>query len=231
MEAVLVTADDSQGALRSLLAEWHTQAADLWELTAKIGAKLVEEYEHLADEDWIPWLSTIGLRPFEAFVFMRATRYPELVQANPPESPAAIARLLPQGQGTAFDAEQAALARRLHDAGMTEPKLRGLMGCSKNTLLRWLDPNEYARKAQQQVDADRLRRNAVTEERERRRNAALKAKGGPSALAASHVQVAVSALDEEWRTTKDPERHRVLGAAIDALYKAKDKLMLAEGIR
>lgn len=162
---------------------------------------------------------------------MRATRYPELMERHRPENLEAVARLLPQGQGSAFDAEQAELARRLRDGGMGKEKLRVHMGASPGTLRRWLDPEGHAKSIEQKAERERLRRDASTEQRERRRMAALKAKGGATALAANHIQVAVTAVDEEWRTAQDRERRSALGAALDTLYKAKDKLMLAEGIR
>lgn len=226
-----VTAE-SQLALRGLLEEWYDQAAKLWELTAKIGQRLVEAHKQVPDEDWPDWLRAIGLNPYAAFVFMRATRYPELMHKHQPGSLEAVARLLPQGQGAAFDAEQAALARQLHEAGMSKAKLQLNMGVSAPTVLRWLDPDGYAKSEERKRERRRLREGAATAERERRRQAALKARGGPGALAYQHIRAAAGALDEAWREAQPgTDVRRYYGDALDALYKAQDRVFAGEGIK
>lgn len=231
-ESALVGTAETQIALRGLLDDWYEQAAKLWELTAKIGQKLVEAHKRVPEEDWPAWLRAIGLNPYAAFVFMRATRYPDLMREHQPGSLEAVARLLPQGQGAAFDAEQATLARRLHEAGMSKAKLQVHMGVSPVTLRRWLDPEGYAERDERKRERRRLREGAAAAERERRRQAALKAKGGPGSLAYQHIRAAAGALDEAWRGAPagtDLRRH--YGNALDALYKAQDQVFAGEGIK
>jgi transposase len=221
-----------QGELKVLLDDWYSQARKLWELTARIGAVLVERHRKVPDEDWSAWLAAIGLTPYAAFVFMRATKYPELMTHHQPSNLEAVARLLPQGHGEAFDAEQAALARRLHDAGLSKAKIRAHMCVSMNTLDRWIDPDAWAKRLERARRHERARVDAAARERDRRRSAALKAKGGPGALAYSQVLAAVATLDEAWRAAplRSAERKQY-GAALDELYRAKDKILTAEGIR
>jgi hypothetical protein len=226
VEATAATWPERQEALRGLLDAWYEQAQKLWEITAKIGDELIAAKKALGDENWPAWLTAIGLSPYQAFVFMRSSRYPELMRLHRPENMEAVSRLLPQGQGEAFDAEQAALARRLSGSGMARGKLRVYMGVSDMTLTRWLDPDRYAKRLEKSAERQRLRRGALEDQRERRRVAALKAKGGPMALAYSQVQASISTVDAAWReATPGSDDRRGYSSALDALYKAKDKLL------
>jgi hypothetical protein len=228
---VMTAVVDEQAELKQLLDQWHRAARELWEITAIVGQRLEERYRAIPSERWAQWLSEVGLTPFQAFLFMRATRYPELMNEHRPMNLTAINRLLPQKQGEAFDAEQAEMARRMFEAGMSREQLRLNMGASPMTLTRWLDPEAHAIALQKQADRHAKRRDAMREEKRRRREAALRAKGGPGALAYQHLRRAAVALDEAWRAELDKEAKRAYSAALTAIYAAEDKVVRAEGIR
>jgi hypothetical protein len=225
---------DLAGVILEELKRWHDQATALWEITARIGLALRQAYRQLGEDDWAGWLEELHLTPYQAFLFMRAERYPDLMRRDKPASLDAISRLLPQGQGQAYDQEQARLAQRLHDGGMTRRDLRTRFGVSQTTLTRWLDPERYAQEQARARESLVRRRERLDQEAQRRREAAMKAKGGPSSRAYQDLRRAIVATDEAARDAHNRgnlDEKQALDQALAALYRAEDKLAEAHGVQ
>jgi transposase len=218
-----------QSAIREQLIEWREKAMALWELTARIGATLAQAYKQVDPEAWTDWLDELGLSPYGAFVLMRAQRYPELMRQHKPGSLEAMSRLLPQGQGTAYDREQAGLARQFHEGGMSKSELRVRFGVSDQTLTRWLDPERHKRDRQRRAARERDARERRDQQKTARRQAAVKSHGGQAAVAYEHIRKAAEALNNA-ATDAAGERRQSLNHSLTATYQAEDALMKALGI-
>lgn len=177
--------------LARLLEEWRQQAMRLWELTAMIGGVLQRAYTEVGEAGWISWVDANGLTPWGAFLFMRAEKYPQLMREHKPGSLEAISRLLPPGQGMAYDAEQAACARRLADGGMTRNALSVHLGVSKQTLTRWLEPEKWRRQQDEHRERARAKedqaraRDEAAQQRELAKRVARASKPAAEAYAAA----------------------------------------------
>lgn len=213
--------------LKRELRAWHEKAMEMWDVTARIGGLLHQAYKTIPETDWPGWLDQVGLTSYAAFCFMKAERYPELMREHKPGSLNAIQRLLPQGQGTAYDAEQAACARRLHDGGMTRRELEVYFGASRGTIVRWLDPEGWAQRQEQRRLARMRRELKDHDARQKKRLAAIKSKDGPGPVAYEHVRKAEEALQRALDDATDRDTRRDYDAALQALYRAEDALVKA----
>jgi hypothetical protein len=218
---------EAQEAVRRLLAEWREQGRKFWEMTARVGEILCRERERTPDKDWPAWLAAVGLAPYWASVFMHSTRITDRMELHPPESIEAVAKMIPKGDGSAFDREQAAFAHRLSQGGMSNQKIGEVMSVTSRTLRRWLDPQGHAKILEAEAERARQRRAEAAEDRRRKLMARLKAKSPRLYTVAGQVRRVAVTLDEEMRAAEGREQKRAIEKALNQAYAVEDALAAA----
>lgn len=211
--------------LREQLADWQSRAMELWELTAAIGATIEQAYRSMDYSEWREWLGAEGLSPYVGFCFMRATKYPELMREHQPGSLEKVRALLPQGQGTAFDAEMARTARTMHEAGMPVSQIRVHFAVSRMTVKRWVDPDGWERDQAKKRERAHQLREEQAERKRRELDRLAKAEGGPVSVSYGQVRKAAQALQVAMDAEDvSRERRAALRIAMEALHRCEDEI-------
>lgn len=213
----------------------------------RAGEALTAAREQCGEGNWRQWLAeNFDATPFTASTYIRiAHQRDALEDAGRTSVGAALAYLREQGltgpfragggYGNAHDEEVREEARRLcNEEGRDTREVARLLGVSRQSVRRWVDPT-YARVAQQMTERARAERRAAAKKKAEQaaaRKAARAARkaGGGIAKAYSLAESMQDALGRARNEATDNEARAALHRAGEHYRKMRDEIVRALGV-
>ena len=220
----------------------------------RCGLALLEARRHIGSAGWREWLEGRGFLPPRASRYMRlaethslgilpATAFEAYVDRNGITRQPSITRALQYVPGLVtlspvasrddlprIGPEARAEIVRLHEAGRPQRHIAWLLGISRTSVRRILDPEEARRMQLRQAEKRRIRRahvraaNAALKEQEKRRalDLAAKQRGGREGKAYTAILDAVGHTDAALTAATDKEVRAAWNALLMCLYHCED---------